>query len=332
MLKQTPAALDRPLPALESARRTLGIERAGLDRLIAALDGELGRGFAAAVEAVARARGRIILSGIGKSGHIARKVAATFASTGTPAMFVHATEASHGDLGMITPDDVIIVVSNSGETAELKDLLVYSRRFAVTLIAVTAGAKSTLARSADIVLLLPRADEACPIGLAPTTSTTLQLAIGDALAVALLEAKGFTAGDFQRYHPGGRLGALLTRVADVMHAGDELPLAPPDLMMAQALITMTAKRFGCLGIVDGDGLLVGIITDGDLRRHMGSDLLGQPARDVMTVDPKVVSPDTLASSALELLNAKKITSLFVTEAGRPVGIVHIHDLLRVGVR
>ncbi len=332
MLKKTELREASGSRVLESARRTLSIERAGLDQLAAALDSELGDAFVAAVDAIANAAGRIILAGVGKSGHIGRKIAATLASTGTPAMFVHATEASHGDLGMITPDDVMIVLSNSGETSELRDLLAYSRRFAVTVIAMTAGRRSTLAKTADIVLVLPRADEACPIGLAPTTSTTLQLAIGDALAIALLEAKGFTASDFQRYHPGGRLGAALTHISEIMHTGDELPLASADLDMQTALITMTAKRFGCLGVVDDGGALIGIVTDGDLRRHMGAGLLSHTACEIMTPDPKVVSPDTLASAALELLNAKQITTLFVTVEGRPVGIVHIHDLLRIGVQ
>ncbi len=331
MLKQTVASVDPAAASLASARRTLSIERAGLDKLINALEAELGDAFSAAVTAMSNASGRIILSGVGKSGHIARKIAATLASTGTPAMFVHATEASHGDLGMISGDDVLVVLSNSGETSELRDLLIYSRRFAVTVIAITTGRKSTLARTANIVLLLPRADEACPIGLAPTTSTTLQLAIGDALAIALLEAKGFTAADFQRIHPGGRLGAGLTRVSDVMHAGDEVPLAHADVDMQTALITMTAKRFGCLGVVDKAGKLIGVITDGDLRRHMGADLLSRSAGDIMTPDPKVVSPDTLAPATLELLNAKQITTVFVTVEDRPIGIVHIHDLLRIGV-
>ncbi len=331
MLKQTETSVDLVSAALASARRTLNIERSGLDRLIAALDGELGAGFSAAVTAISNASGRIILSGVGKSGHIARKIAATLASTGTSAMFVHATEASHGDLGMIGRDDVLVVLSNSGETSELRDLLVYSRRFKVTVIAVTAGSTSTLARAADIVVLLPSVDEASPIGLAPTTSTTLQLAIGDALAIALLEAKGFTTAEFQRIHPGGRLGASLTRVSDVMHQGDEVPLAGADVDMQAALITMTAKRFGCLGVVDARGRLIGVITDGDLRRHMRPDLLSLTTGEVMTPDPKVVAPDTLAPVALELLNAKEITCLFVTRDDRPVGIVHIHDLLRIGV-
>ena len=331
MLKQNEASVDPVSAALSSARRTLNIERSGLDKLIAALGGELGLGFSAAVTAISKASGRIILSGVGKSGHIARKIATTLASTGTPAIFVHATEASHGDLGMIGGDDVLIVLSNSGETSELRDLLVYSRRFNVTVIALTTGRKSTLARTANIVLLLPSVEEACPLGLAPTTSTTLQLVIGDALAIALLEAKGFTTSDFQRIHPGGRLGAGLTRVSDVMHSGDEMPVAEAGVDMQAALITMTAKRFGCLGVIDTRGRLIGVITDGDLRRHMGVDLLSRTAGDIMTPDPKVVSPDTLAPAALELLNAKQITSLFVTLDGRPVGIIHIHDLLRIGV-
>jgi len=332
MLKKADMRIASGSSLLESARRTISVEREALDRLVDALDSELGDAFAAAVGVIARASGRVILSAVGKSGHIARKVAATLASTGTPAMFVHATEASHGDLGMITQDDVMIIMSNSGETVELRDVLAYSRRFAVTVIAITAGGKSTLAKTADILLLLPRIDEACPNGLAPTTSTTLQLAIGDALAVALLEARGFTTADFQRYHPGGRLGAALTHIAAIMHDGEELPLATADLDMQSALITMTAKHFGCLGIVDDEGKLIGIITDGDLRRHMGADLLSLSAGDIMTPAPKVVSPDTLASAALELLNAKQITSLFVTLDDRPVGIVHIHDLLRIGVQ
>lgn len=317
---------------LESAKRAIAKERHGLDKMLASLDDGLGQSFVAAIELLRKAKGRVILSGVGKSGHIARKIAATLASTGTPASFVHATEASHGDLGMVTPDDVIVVLSNSGETLELKDLLVYSRRFAVPLIAITANGESTLAKAADVVLAVPRAIEACPIGLAPTTSTTMQLALGDALAVALLEDKGFTANDFQRFHPGGRLGAALAYVRDLMHRGDELPLATAHLNMAKALIIMTEKSFGCLGIVDEAGRLIGVITDGDLRRHMSDHLLSQTAGEVMTPNPKSVPPDTLAQAALELLNSAKITSLFVVEDGRPIGIVHVHDLLRVGVR
>jgi arabinose-5-phosphate isomerase len=320
------------LAYLASAKRTLLKERQGLDTMLAALNDGLGKDFVAAIAVLRSATGRIILSGVGKSGHIARKIAATLASTGTPAMFIHATEASHGDLGMVTSKDVIIVLSNSGETVELKDLIAYSRRFAVPLIAITADGNSTLAKTADVALSIPKAPEACPIGLAPTTSTTMQLALGDALAITLLEDKGFTTSDFQRFHPGGRLGAALAHVRDLMHTGGELPLAPAAMQMSKALITMTEKSFGCLGVVDEAGRLIGIITDGDLRRKMGDGLLSQSTGEVMTPDPKVVAPDTLAHSALEIINSAKITSLFVVEAGLPVGIVHVHDLLRVGVR
>ncbi len=337
----TPAAVARePAPQadaqaqgfLASAKRTLVKERQGLDAMLAALDDGLGQSFVAAMEILRKATGRVILSGVGKSGHIARKTAATLASTGTPAMFVHPTEASHGDLGTITPNDVIIVLSNSGETVELKDIIAYSRRFAVPLIAITADKNSTAAKTADVALSIPKAPEACPIGLAPTTSTTMQLALGDALAISLLEDKGFTASDFQRFHPGGRLGAALAHARDFMHTGDKLPLAPAVMEMSRALIIMTEKSFGCLGVVDEAGRLAGIITDGDLRRKMGANLLAQTTGEVMTRDPKVVSPDTLAQSALEMLNSAKITSLFVVEAGLPVGILHVHDLLRLGVR
>jgi arabinose-5-phosphate isomerase len=317
---------------LASAKRTLLKERQGLDTMLVALEDGLGTSFVAAIEVLRNASGRVILSGVGKSGHIARKIAATLASTGTPAMFVHPTEASHGDLGTITPDDVIMVLSNSGETVELKDLIAYSRRFKVPLIAITANNNSTVAKTANVALSIPKALEACPIGLAPTTSTTMQLALGDALAITLLEDKGFTASDFQRFHPGGRLGAALTHVRDFMHTGEELPLAPAAMEMSRALIIMTEKSFGCLGVTDEAGALMGIITDGDLRRKMGDGLLSQSTGEVMTAAPKVVAPDTLAQSALEIINSAKITSLFVVEDGLPVGIVHVHDLLRVGVR
>lgn len=331
MLKSVEDPAPVEVSYLESARRALTKERKGLGRLIEALDDGLGERFVAAIRLLRQAKGRIVLSGVGKSGHIARKVAATMASTGSPAIFIHPTEASHGDLGMITSDDVIIVLSNSGETIEFRDLLAYSRRFEVPLIAITGNAGSTIAKTAEVVLLIPRAAEACPIGLAPTTSTTMQLALGDALAVTLLEDKGFTASDFRRFHPGGRLGAALTHVRDLMHT--QLPLAAADLDMARALILMTEKSFGCLGVVDGDGRLVGIVTDGDLRRKMSAGLLAQPAGEIMTRDPKTVGPDTLAAEALAIMNRpeRPITALFVVEDGRPVGIVHVHDLLRTGV-
>jgi arabinose-5-phosphate isomerase len=267
---------------------------------------------------------------MGKSGHIGRKIAATLSSTGTPALFVHPAEASHGDLGMITADDVIMALSWSGETVELKNLIDYSRRHRIGLVAVTADEHSTLAKAADVVLALPQAREACPHNLAPTTSSLMQLALGDALAIALLESRGFTAIDFGALHPGGRLGAALKLVRDLMHGGREIPLVPLGSAMSDALFEMTAKGFGCVGIVDR-GRLVGIITDGDLRRKMRPDLLELRVNEVMTRAPKTVRPDALATEALELLNASKITALFVVEAAAPIGIVHLHDLLRAGV-
>jgi arabinose-5-phosphate isomerase len=317
---------------LASIRRAVSAENEGLRQLLTALDGPLGAAVCAAIDRIKRARGRVILAGIGKSGYIARKIAATLASTGTPAMFVHPAEASHGDLGMITADDVVVMVSNSGESLELKDILAYSRRFAVPLIAITANPAGTLAAEADIVLLLPQAPEACPIGLAPTTSTLLQLALGDAIAVALLEDKGFNAKQFRTFHPGGRLGAALTHLDAIMHKDARLPLVAPGTRMAEALLVMTEKSFGCLGVIDAAGRLAGIITDGDLRRHMSKNLIDLAAGEVMTRSPKTMAPDALASEALEVLNSAKITSLFIVDAdGRPVGLIHIHDLLRLGV-
>jgi arabinose-5-phosphate isomerase len=317
--------------ALASATRTLETETAGLSALKAALVTDLVGSFAEAVNLLRASRGRVIVTGMGKSGHVGLKVAATLSSTGTPAYFVHPSEASHGDLGMITRDDVIIAFSWSGETVELSNIVSYSRRFAVPLIAVTSNPNSTLAQAAEIVLALPQAKEACPHGLAPTTSTVMQLALGDCLAIALLESKGFTARDFKTLHPGGQLGARLKFVGDLMHKGDRLPLARIDAVMAEAIVVMTEKALGCLGVVDGNGFLKGIITDGDLRRHMGNGLLEQRAGEIMTPEPKTVSPDLLASAALELINASKITALFVVEDGRPVGVIHVHDLLRAGV-
>ncbi|MFL6796806.1 MAG: SIS domain-containing protein [Xanthobacteraceae bacterium] len=314
-----------------SALRTLDAAAGGITTLAAAIHDGLGEAFVAAVELIAAARGRLIVTGMGKSGHVGRKIAATFASTGTPAFFVHPSEASHGDLGMITADDVIMALSWSGETSELKDLIDYSRRFRIGLIAVTASAESTLGRAADVVLALPTAREACPHNLAPTTSTLMQAALGDALAVALLESRGFTAVDFGRLHPGGRLGAMLKFVRDIMHGGSKLPLAPLGAPMAQAITEMTAKTFGCVGITDDCGDLVGIITDGDLRRHMSTNLLDRSVEAVMTRNPITVRPDQLVSEALEILNATKKTQLLVVESGKPVGIVHFHDLLRAGV-
>lgn len=317
-------------PAAESAARTIQAELGGLQSLIQALGNGLSGPFAAAVEALAASKGRVIVTGVGKSGHIGSKIAATLASTGTPAFFVHPAEANHGDLGMIAHDDVILAMSWSGETAELKGIVAYSRRYRIPLIAVTSGAASTLAREADIVLNLPKADEACPHGLAPTTSTLMQLAIGDALAVALLESRGFTAGDFHRFHPGGRLGASLAHIGDIMHRGDRIPLVRTGTGMREAIIEITGKGFGCTGIVSEDGLLAGIITDGDLRRNINLDILSMTVDEVMTRSPKTIGPDMLVAKALDIANASAITALMVTENQRPVGIIHIHDLLRVG--
>ncbi len=318
-------------PWLASATRTLKLEREGLSALRDALDNGLKQPFLKAIGQLKDARGRVIVSGIGKSGHVGQKIAATFASTGTPAFFVHPSEASHGDLGMITDEDVILALSWSGETVELKNIITYSRRFSVPLIAITSKKNSALGGQADVCLELPRSKEACPHGLAPTTSTTMQLALGDCLAIALLEAKGFTAHDFKLFHPGGSLGASLKYVSDLMHPSEELPLAGEQDTMGEALVTMTAKAFGCIGIVDDKGRLVGVVTDGDLRRHMDADLLSAKVSQIMTREPKTIAPGMLASAALELMNAKRITALFVVEKNKPVGIVHVHDMLRAGI-
>lgn len=316
--------------AMSSAVRTVATGQAGLAALAAALQNGLAEPFACAVAILSGLRGRVIVTGVGKSGHIGSKIAATLASTGTPAFFVHPAEANHGDLGMIARDDAIIAMSWSGETTELKGIVAYSRRFAIPLIAITAGEASALAREADVVLNLPRAAEACPHGLAPTTSTLMQLVIGDALAVALLEARGFTADHFRTFHPGGQLGANLTLVRDVMHSGEKLPTAAAGTGMRDAILQISQKGFGCVAIVGADGGLSGIITDGDLRRHIDSDLLSMTVDEVMTRGPKTISPDTLVATALQIINSSAITTLMVAEDGRPVGIVHLHDLLRIG--
>ena len=315
---------------LDTARDVLATEAAGLRALAASLDAR----FAAAVDLLIGATGRVVVSGMGKSGHVATKIAATLASTGTTALYVHPAEASHGDLGMIVEGDAVLALSNSGETAELADLIAYTRRFAIPLIAITAGASSSLALAADVALILPPAPEACPMGLAPTTSTTMQMALGDALAVALLTRRGFGPTDFRRFHPGGKLGAKLRRARDLMHVGAELPLAAPDTPMHAALLLMTEKRFGCLGAVDADGRLVGILTDGDLRRAMGPDLLSRRLGDIMNANPRSIGPDALAAEALHRMTtaASPFTTLFVVDAAqKPLGILHIHDLLRAGL-
>jgi arabinose-5-phosphate isomerase len=316
---------------IASAVRTLETEAGGINALMAAIDNGLGRSFTAAIELIRSASGRVIVTGMGKSGHVGRKIAATLASTGTPAFFVHPGEASHGDLGMITPDDVIMALSWSGEAAELKDLTNYSRRFKIGLIAVTAYPESALAQAADVVLALPQAREACPHNLAPTTSTLMQQALGDALAIALLEARGFTALQFAELHPGGKLGAMLKFVRDIMRSGDAMPIVPLGTRMAEALVEMTTKSLGCVIITSPDGRLMGIVTDGDLRRHMRPDLPQLRVDEIMTRTPITVAPDLLASEALEILNSSKRGQLIVVESDKPVGVVHVHDLLRAGV-
>ena len=322
-------------PDIEVARRVLRLEAEGLSALSAALD----ENFVRAVDILANARGRVIVSGMGKSGHIARKIAATMASTGTPAMFVHPAEASHGDLGMITADDAVLVLSNSGKTPELNDIVGYSRRHGIPLIAIVGQAPSTLGDAADVALVLPATPEACPMGLAPTTSTTVSLALGDALAVALLERLGFSSDQFQVLHPGGQLGRSLTRISDIMHTGDKVPLTPPQAPMSEVMIEMTTKSFGCVGVVE-EGVLSGVITDGDLRRHMSAGFLTMSAVDVMTPGPKTIRPEALAAEAVGRMSTDNITSLFVVEnteagssaeGGKVIGIVHLHDCLRAGV-
>jgi len=276
--------------------------------------------------------GRVIVCGIGKSGHVARKIAATMASTGTPASYVHPAEASHGDLGMITTHDAILALSNSGETSELTDVVNYSRRFAIPLVAITSRPDSALAQTSDQALILPEVGEACPMGLAPTTSTTMMLALGDALAVALLARNNFSSADFRLFHPGGQLGRRLLKVGDLMHRDEDLPLVQGHLPMGEVLLVMTNKSFGCAGVVDDDGHLIGIITDGDLRRHMEPELFQRPAKLVMTARPQTTRANALAAEALRVMNARSITSLFVLgEDRRPVGILHLHDCLRAGI-
>ncbi len=317
-------------PDLETARNVLATESAGLHALAASLGDE----FSRAIEVLVGITGRVVVTGMGKSGHIGRKIAATFASTGTPALFVHPAEASHGDLGMVVAGDAVLALSNSGETTELADLIAHATRFGLPLVAITGRAGSSLAEAADVALILPGAREACPMGLAPTTSTTMQIALGDAIAVALLNRRGFGPTDFRAIHPGGRLGVRLKRVRDLMHGPEALPLAAPETAMDAALITMTAKRFGCLGVVDAEGRLIGVLTDGDLRRAMGPALLARRVGDLMTPNPRTIAPDALAAEALHEMNAtdRPITFLFVVDHNRaPVGILHIHDLLRAGV-
>jgi arabinose-5-phosphate isomerase len=317
---------------ISSAMRTIATERRGLEALERALANGLADPFNRAVELIGQSTGRVIVTGVGKSGHIGAKLAATFASTGTPAFFVHSAEANHGDLGMIAQNDVIIAMSWSGETAELKNIVSYSRRFSIPLIAITSGEKSTLGREADVAILLPKEEEACPHGLAPTTSTMMQLAMGDALAISLMEARGFTAGDFHVFHPGGKLGAALTHVADIMHTGDRVPVVRQGTPFAEAISVLSRGRFGCVGVLDEDGRLCGIVTEGDMARNLTRNLSELDVDDIMTRTPKVVKPTALATTAAAVLNKHNISALIVIdEDSRPIGLVHFHDLLRIGV-
>jgi arabinose-5-phosphate isomerase len=316
--------------AIASALRTITTEQAGMAALAKALKDGLAEPFGRSVETLSTIEGRVIVTGLGKSGHIGSKIAATLASTGTPAFFVHPSEANHGDLGMIARDDAIIAISWSGESFELNGIVSYARRFSIPLIAVTAGEGSALAREANIVLLLPSAREACPHGLAPTTSTLLQLAIGDALAVALLEARGFTADHFRTFHPGGRLGANLTHVGEIMRTGDQIPTAVLGTKMPEAVMTLSKKKVGCVCIVDQEGRLAGIVTDGDVARNLHRNLADITVETIMTRTPKTVKPETLAGAAMGLLNDHNISALVVVEDDMPVGVVHFHDLLRIG--
>lgn len=317
-----------------SARRTLMSEQAGISLLGEAFEGELGNEFPKAMHLMHQATGRIIVTGVGKSGHIGSKIAATLASTGTPAFFLHSAEAGHGDLGMITKGDVIIALSWSGESTELHSIVEYANRFGIPIIAITTNSNSALGQHANTCLTMPTAVEACPNNLAPTTSTIMQLAIGDALAVALLEAKSFSADDFGVFHPGGQLGAQLKTVGDIMHKDDALPLAKKKTLMSDAIIIISEKGFGCVGICDEEENLIGVITDGDLRRHMKQGLLEKTVCDVMTKTPITIEPERLASRALDLMNssgAGGINAIFVVENNKPVGLLHIHDILRLGV-
>ncbi len=316
---------------IASARRVLKTEEDALRTLADSLDGP----FVDALNLIGRVSGRVVVTGMGKSGHVGNKIAATLASTGQPAFFVHPGEASHGDLGMVQNEDVVIALSNSGETSELSDIIAFTRRYRIGLIAMTRRAGSTLAEAADVALVIPDSPEACPMGLTPTTSTTVMLALGDALAVCLLERKGFTAQDFRNFHPGGKLGQRLLKVRDLMHEAEQLPLIAADALMGAALIEMTTKSFGMVGVIDERGLLLGVVTDGDLRRHMSADLTNRCVADIMTSGGVTVAPGQIASEAVAIMNERKITSLFCVDGGethgRPVGILHIHDCLRAGV-
>ncbi len=319
-----------------SENKDILVAQKAIDREIEALEimkKELDENFSKVLDLIIKIKGRVIVTGMGKSGHIGRKIAATLASTGTPSFFVHPGEASHGDLGMLTNDDVVLAISNGGESRELSDILMYCKRYNIPLIAMTKNPESTLGKAGDYLLKLPNDGEACPLGLAPTSSTTATLVYGDAIAIALMERKGFTSTDYKQRHPGGKLGAILCKVSDLMHTGDEMPIIDEDAIMQDALLTMSAKMLGCVGVVNKKGELIGIITDGDLRRWMSPKLIEEKVSKVMTKNPKTIRPDVLASEAVYVMNntGRGITNLFVVEDGKPVGLIHIHDCLRAGV-
>lgn len=309
------------------AIRTINREIDTITKLRDSLDNNLTQ----ALNLMQQAKGRIILTGMGKSGHIGKKIAASLASTGTPSFFVHPAEASHGDLGMITEDDVVIAISNSGESKELVDILNYCKRFGIKLIAITKNPQSSLGKAGDVVLQLPNNGEACPLGLAPTNSTTATLVLGDILTAGLIERKGFTKSDFNQRHPGGKLGSILQRVSDLMHTDLEMPILEENSNMQQVLLEMTSKRLGCVGFVNKDGIFTGMLTDGDLRRCLSAEILTKKAIDLMTKNPKTISKDTMAAEAMKIMHDKKITNIFVIEDKKPIGVIHIHDLLNNGV-
>ncbi len=317
---------------IESARRTIDKE---VDAL-RIMESELDASLTEALDMIQAAKGRVIVTGMGKSGHIGNKIAATLASTGTPSFFVHPAEASHGDLGMLTDDDVVLAISNGGESKELSDILIYCKRYGIPLISMTKNPDSTLGKAGDIILRLPDAGEACPLGMAPTSSTTATLVLGDILAIALMERKGFSKNNYKQRHPGGKLGALLQKVSDLMHQGDEMPILNEHAALRQIILTMSSKMLGCVGIVNENGELSGMITDGDLRRAMvnslDNDLFEKNAEDIMTKNPKTTSPDTLVAEAVNIMNntGKGITQLFVIENKKPIGVIHMHDCLRAG--
>ncbi|WP_112945277.1 MULTISPECIES: KpsF/GutQ family sugar-phosphate isomerase [unclassified Rhizobium] len=330
MIKRAVNLIDNGV--IDSARRTLATERQSLVSLEQAFDGDLAGPFMQAVETIGGISGRVIVTGVGKSGHIGVKIAATLASTGTPAFFMHAAEANHGDLGMVGLGDAVLALSKGGESAELRNVIAYTRRFSIPLISMTCSPDSSLAKASDVVLLMPNVEEACPHGLAPTTSTMMQLALGDALAIALLEARGFTARDFHVFHPGGKLGAALSHVADVMHTGERVPLVAKGTPLPEAISTLSRKHFGCVGILDEDGRLCGIVTEGDMARNLSRNLSELVVDDIMTRAPKTVKPNVLATAALALLNKHSIGALIVVDDdNKPVGLIHFHDLLRIGV-